>query len=124
MKTLKNQSGFSHTAIALIICVMVIIGLVGWRVVTSSKNTPNNQATSQTPEESDVQLQNLGLASLDSVLVSQDALREYDSSGLKGFYVFGDKLSGGRINPNFEFASLKEDTEIISAIDGVVTFIR
>ena len=74
--------------------------------------------------EPDIILQNLGLASFDSVDITKNATREYSDKGLKGFYVFGDKLSGGRTNPNFEYASLKSNTKVISAIDGIVAFIK
>ena len=122
----KNQQGFSHILVLIFVVVLVAVGLVGWRVM-GSKDKASNDAVSQqqsSSEESDIELQNLGLASLDSVLISSDATREYKSNGLKGFYVFGDKLSEGRINPNFEFASLKPGTKVVSAIDGVVAFIK
>ena len=67
---------------------------------------------------------NFGLLSLDDSTVISDALRDFDSQGLKGFYVFGDKLPGERLNPNFEFASVKADADIVSAIDGEVVFIK
>ena len=47
-------------------------------------------------------LQNLGLASYDSIQLDPNALREFATFGLKGFYVFGDTLQGGRRNPTFE----------------------
>ena len=44
----KNQSGFHLTALALIIVVLGVAGLVAWRVIkSSSKNQPKN-TTSQT----------------------------------------------------------------------------
>jgi Peptidase family M23 len=70
------------------------------------------------------QLQNLGLISLDDVQLDQNALRDFAIHKLKGFYIFGDALSGGRNNPNFEYASLKESTRVVASIDGVVAFIR
>lgn len=69
-------------------------------------------------------LQNLGLASFDSIQLDQNALREFSTFGLKGFYVFGDRLEGGRRNPTFEYSSLKEGAQVVAAMDGVVTFIR
>lgn len=74
--------------------------------------------------EPDIVLHNLGISSFSDVDVTTNALREYDSKGLKGFYVFGDRLSGNRLNPNFEYSSLKPNTQIISAIDGIVAFIK
>lgn len=69
-------------------------------------------------------LQNLGLASYDSVQLDPNALREFATFGLKGFYVFGDTLQGGRRNPTFEYSSLKEGTQVVAAMDGVITFVR
>jgi hypothetical protein len=69
-------------------------------------------------------LYNLGIESLDSIQFDQNALREFAQFGLKGFYIFGDALSGGRRNPNFEYSSLKEGTRVVSAIDGVVVNIE
>jgi hypothetical protein len=69
-------------------------------------------------------LQNLGLASYDSVQLDPNALREFATFGLKGFYVFGDTLQGGRRNPTFEYSSLKEGTQVVAAMDGVNTFVR
>lgn len=127
MKKSINQAGFSHILIVLAIVAIGVVGFVGWRVMSGQQkhasNTEHETKTAQVSEP-DIQLQNIGLASLDSVLVSTNATREFKSQGLKGFYVFGDKLSGGRLNPNFEFASLKEGTKVISAIDGVVAFIK
>lgn len=76
-----------------------------------------------TPEPVPV-LQNLGLESLGSVRIDTRALSEFATFGLKGFYLFGDSLSGGRRNPNFEYSSLQEGTRVVSAIDGIVVFIR
>jgi hypothetical protein len=130
-----GQSGLGHMAVLLVVVVIAIIGIVGWRVIENSAGKPSNQtANSSTPasensptDEPDVALHNLGLASLDSVVISQDAVREYADKGLKGFYPFGDKLGGKddtRLNPNFEFSSMEAGTKLISPIDGVVTFIK
>lgn len=62
------------------------------------------------------------------LVFTKDTLREQD--GLQTpIVLFGQKLpkSPGqpqRINPNFEFRSLNSPIEIISAIDGVVVFIK
>lgn len=126
-----NNNGFAHLAILLVIISAVVIGLVGWRIMSAQQNkntntntTSNNQQASNEPE---LRLSNLGMASMDNVLIDQNAVREYQSRGLKGFYVFGDKLGGKedlRLNPNFEFASVKPGTKVISAIDGKVMFIK
>lgn len=129
----QNEKGFSH--IVLILAGILILGLIGFAAMrvmeADKKDKEQSNSTKQTPtseksssSESDLQLQNFGLASFDSIAITKNALRDFDSKGLKGFYIFGDKLEGGRTNPNFEFASLQEGTEVISAIDGVVTFIR
>lgn len=88
-----------------------------------------DQQSSSTPRataEPDLILQNFGLASLSDVVYTIQATREYQSAGRKGFYLFGDSLGTGdpRRNPNFEFASLKADTKVVSAIDGVIVDIR
>lgn len=123
-----------HVAVILlaVIAVVVILGLIAYALQKpSSGDVASSQkpATSSTaaPLEPQLELQNIGLDTLDNVLVTSNALREYSTKGLKGFYAFGDKLGGKedpRINPNFEFSSLKAGTKVISAIDGVVTFIK
>lgn len=121
----------------MVLVLVLVVAVVGGAGFFAYKNIQDKQdadldsgvgQSSQTKsDDSDIQLQNLGIASLDSVLVTTDALLEYDSMGLKGFYPFGDKLGGKldiRLNPNFEFSSLKSGTKIVSAIDGVVGFIK
>ena len=115
MKIKYNQKGFAHSLFVLLI-VVVAVGAIGF---FTYKNIQNNKSeeksstigqTSNVKNDSTIELQNLGIVSMDSVLVTNDVLREYDSMGLKGFYPFGDKLGGktdSRLNPNFEFSSLK-----------------
>jgi murein DD-endopeptidase MepM/ murein hydrolase activator NlpD len=43
---------------------------------------------------------------------------------MKGFYGFGEELSGNRINPNFEYSSVDKNADILSAIDGVVVDVK
>lgn len=132
MKAKLNQNGLAHIGIIiLIVIVLAVVGAVGFRVFqqkTSQDPTSNTSPSGQAvKDEATIELQNFGLVSMDSVLVTNDALREYDSMGLKGFYPFGDKLGGKddtRLNPNFEFSSLKQGTQIVSAIDGIVAFIK
>lgn len=127
-----DQYGFSHIVVLIIIFVVTAIGIAGWRVMSKPKDKSSNQVSSTKQTESkktsssepDISLQNLGLASLDSVNITTNATREFTSNGLKGFYIFGNKLSGGRTNPNFEYSSLKDGTKVISAIDGIVAFIK
>lgn len=125
-KLTANQNGLGHVIVLLVAVIVVVVGFVGWRVMSSSDEDSSEQTTSDKNEtdEPDISLQNIGLASLDSVLVSTNATREFKDKGLKGFYVFGDSLSGGRLNPNFEFSSLKDGTKVVSAIDGMVAFIK
>lgn len=123
----KNQKGFSVIEFVIVLLVVGVIGFVGVKVLGSKdKMTDSNQgASNQEPDaEADIELQNFGLESLDSVDITSQALRDYKSQGLKGFYVFGDKLSGGRSNPNFEFASLKQGIKVVAAIDGIVGFVK
>lgn len=130
MLKLKNaNNGFAHLALILAIVAVAVIGFVGWRVLSAKENESTNKASANQPavEEQELKLSNLGMASMDSVLIDQNAVREYQTKGLKGFYVFGDKLGGKedtRLNPNFEFSSVKPGTKLISAIDGKVTFIK
>lgn len=126
----NNQKGFSPLIIIVVLIVILAVGFAGYKVLNDNKNkdsetakssqsnTQNNQKT-----EEDLKIFNFGLASLDSVDITKNALRDFDR-GLKGFYVFGEPLPGNRLNPNFEFSSLKEDTQVISAIDGVVVNIK
>jgi len=128
-----NQKGFSFVEVSIVVAVVAILGLVGWRLFIQSSSsdptqTQENSSSSNTADgnsdEADIALQNIGLQSIEDVDVTTQAVREYGSNGLKGFYVFGDKLSGGRLNPNFEYASLRSGTKVVSAIDGVVGFIK
>ncbi len=122
----SNQSGIAHLVAIMVIVVLGIVGLVGWQVLSkdnSSKVSSPSSANPSEESESDIALQNVGLESIGDVAINQYAVREYASQGLKGFYVFGDKLSGGRSNPNFEFSSLEEGTKVVSAIDGIVAHI-
>jgi hypothetical protein len=123
--TLKNQKGFSHLLMIPIILVLAGIGFAAYRVVNNDSST-DDTAKKITSEDSepDIVLQNIGIDNIDNIDINDYAVREFDTHGLKGFYVFGDSLSGGRLNPTFEFASLKAGTKAVSAIDGVVTFIK
>lgn len=138
----KNQIKLLGLLAIFIFLIILIIGFVYLK--TSHKETPlpnfeRNDQSSIHPqiekfhetellpthqEEADIILFNLGLRSFEDVDVNMNALREYQSKGLKGFYFFGDNLTGGRLNPNLEYSSLKQNTEIISAIDGIVAFIK
>lgn len=130
----RNQNGFS--AIETMVVMVVLAAIIGAVVYVMNKNKSENDVTQpqqtsqnnreQSSDEAGPKLQNLGLASLDSINVTKEALREYSTSGHKGMYVFGEKLPGTptRLNPNIEYASLKEGTEVVSAIDGEVVFIK
>lgn len=136
MLILKNDTrGIVHILAALLIIpvILTVGAFVVLRTTSSSNSSSDTQANpvqrvESAPEaatpEPDIVLSNLGVASIDDVLVQQQALRDFASNGLKGFYVFGDKLSGGRTNPNFEYASLKDGAKAVSAIDGSVEFIK
>jgi len=120
----KRNEGFAHIGLVLIgLVVVAAIGFAAMRVL-SKEGESNSSSTSGSDTEETLVIKNFGLKSLSSVDVTTNALREYSSMGLKGFYPFGDKLDQTRINPNFEFASMKEGTEVIAAIEGEITFIR
>ncbi len=137
-----NSSGFAHL-ILVVIAVIVIVGGVGAYVVTKQDSNDSGQSNniSNTPEntptqsahaghnmgvEPAIELQNIGIDTIDNVDITQNAVREFTSNSFKGFYAFGDTLGGGgsRQNPNFEFSSLKSGTRAIAAIDGVIAFIQ
>lgn len=127
--------------IGLIVLIVVIIGIVLFIVLrgnatdsdTPAATTNSPQSIQKTATADTLTLKNLGLAKLapydkpsstsGDVAVTNDALREL-SRGLKGFYIFGEPLEGNRLNPNFEFSSVKEGAKVVAAIDGVVTFIK
>lgn len=131
-----NQLGFGVLPVLIIFVVLAVVGFAAIRVLgsngsefgedDSSKTTQDNtRVPSNSAIDGDVlELQNLGLKSLSDNEVTQDALRDYETNGLKGFYIFGDALSGGRLNPNLEFASVKADTDVVAAIDGEIVFVR
>jgi hypothetical protein len=124
----KAQNGFSPIFIIVIIC---IIGVLGAGVYVVSKKPPQEPETqNNTSQElvpvADVapKLMNLGLSSMDQIEITSNALRDYETRGLKGFYFFGDMLEGNRINPTLEFASVRDGAKVIASIDGEVTFIK
>ncbi len=132
MTAKKRQNGFSVIEVILVLVVLALIGgMVYYALNNKSKDSESGQSTndksnSTASDDGPPKLQNLGLASLDSVDVTTNALRDYKSSGHKGLYIFGEELPGTptRINPNIEYASLKEGTEVVSASDGEVVFIK
>lgn len=121
-----NQSGVAHLIVVFMLVILVVIGLVGFRVISRDKSDSNTNV--DTSNQQAPQLFNFGLASVNpesgDVSITTDALREYESRGLKGFYVFGDTLEGNRRNPNFEFSSVKPGSNVIAATDGVVVEVK
>ena len=95
-----------------------VAGVLGLLRVTQAQ-----QQSLKTPEPVP-QLRNLGIDTLANIAFDSNALREFSTFGLKGFYVFGDALEGGPQNPNFEYSSLKPGTKVVASIDGVVVFVR
>lgn len=138
MNIQTNQKGIAHLGLLLLAIVVIgLAGFAGYKVLggqnkeLTSEQIKADEAkrtgkTTSNENEADIALQNFGLRTLDDVLVSKDALRDYDSRGLKGFYVFGDTLGNNdpRKNPNFEFASVKPGAPVVASIDGVITFIK
>ena len=129
----KNKE-YGFSALEALIVILVIALIAGAGLFISKRNatdkTTSNQNTTQQSsgdqDDSTLLIKNFGLDSLSSVDVTTQATRDFTQSGHKGFYIFGDILPGTpvRHNPNFEFASLKEDTKIVAAIDGVIGFIK
>lgn len=130
MKKNFSEAGMAHVLLLVLVVVIAAVGVVGYSVAKQQKEekpkapVANTNNTPAAKDNSDLTLQNVGLQSFDNILYTKNAVREYVSNGLKGFYVFGDKLSGGRVNPNFEFSSIKPGSKVVSAIDGVVAFIK
>lgn len=125
---LKNQKGFASILIVIIVLVAVVAGsflFIKSKNENNKNNTNNTQKSSSTDDGKPI-IYNFGLESLESIDITNMALREYDQSGRKGFYIFGAPLlkNDPRINPNFEFASVKAGTKVISAINGVVIDVK
>lgn len=128
MENTSGETGRRYGLVVAGIGLLIVVAVVAMLFIR--RNIDQN--TEMTAEE--LELSNFGLVAIapydptqsksGNVLISNDALREYDANGLKGFYVFGDRLSGNRLNPNFEFSSLAEGTKIIAALDGVVGFVK
>lgn len=124
---IKNNRGFSIIELLLIVGVLAGVVAVGFFAYSNFKENQDDQSSDTSAvvsKGSELVLQNLGLENFDSMIVDTNAVPDYRSNGLKGFYVFGDVLEGNRLNPTFEYASMKADTKVISALDGVVVFIK
>lgn len=124
-----DQSGIAHLAVlVLVVFVLGAVGFVGWKVLKSSEDkspaSSGKASKQETNQDDSLALQNLGLQSFEDIDYNQNAVREYKSNGLKGFYAFGEKLSGNRLNPNFEYASVKQGAKVVSAIDGMVVDVK
>ncbi len=129
----RNQSGIGHLLILVVVAVIAVVGLVGWNIAKQKDKQNgkfdgdggNAQSSADSENEAELTIQNFGLASiLEATNFTKQATQDYAQSGMKGLYVFGDKLPGDRLNPNFEFSSINADVKVISAIDGVVGFIK
>lgn len=128
---MKNTpvKGFALLELLIILGVVAAIAAVILFGLNGAKQTDvgsEKNPKSTTPADGNLSLMNLGVASLDSIDVTPAATRDFLASGHKGFYVFGDVLPGTpvRQNPNYEFASVKEGTQLVAALDGVVGFIK
>lgn len=133
-----NKQGIAHPFLLLIVVVVlssvVFVGLRVRNQAESQKSKNNNinttsqaQPTQSTSESSNLELKNLGIDISKDIDFNKQATAEFASLGMKGFYTFGDKLGGkteARLNPNFEFSSVKKDAAIVAAIDGIVAFIK
>jgi murein DD-endopeptidase MepM/ murein hydrolase activator NlpD len=121
----------------LVVVVLGSVVLIGLRVrnqAESQKSKNNNiesaseaQPTQVTSDTKSLELKNLGIDVAQDVDFNKYATAEFTSLGMKGFYLFGDKLGGKtqtQLNPNFEFSSVKKDTLVVAAIDGIVAFIK
>jgi murein DD-endopeptidase MepM/ murein hydrolase activator NlpD len=134
MKSYAHSKLILVGAVVVAVCGMFLV----YQSATSDKDVDQTREISERSEgnkgsaqnaaetaEADIVLKNLGLASVNaSTAYTRFAVQDYASNGMKGMYLFGDALPGNRLNPNLEFASVKQDAPVIAAIDGVVVFIR
>ncbi len=128
----EYQSGFGAIGVIALVLLIGVSGLVAYRVMSAPPEHPQSksaedsmQVKASDADPDQLVLYNFGVQSLGDVLVTSDTLRDYQSSGHKGFYAFGDKLANtGKTNPNFEFASMQPGTKIVAALDGIVAFIK
>ena len=127
-----HSRGFTIVEGMIAVALLVVIGGAVWYAMRGKQDTSTGQENGKARDQQQAAandvlvLQNLGLSSLEAVAIDTAATRDFKASGHKGFYAFGDILPGQpvRQNPNFEFSSLKEGTELIAALDGVVGFIQ
>lgn len=121
----KDQNGSVHLVLTAIIAI-ALVALVGVFVFNRNdkKDSSKSGSSKISSGEENITLSNIGLENISDLEVTSNALREYESQGLKGYYNFGESLSGGRINPTFEFASMKKDANVVSAINGIVAFVK
>ncbi len=131
----NHQSGFTLTLVCIAIVLIGAVGAAGYMTLknkdssTVENTEPTTETTSQsdtkqTPAEEPIKLYNIGLESIDDIVIDQYATRDFMTSSMKGFYIFGDSLPGNRLNPNFEYSSVRADAKVVSAIEGVVTHIN
>ncbi len=143
-QTVPTKQPHSHSKVILTGAAVVLIGIATVAFMTrgndrdngenrenTTQNTTQNNGSSNSDSkkvdtnEPAIVLKNVGVASVNSSTVySRFAVQDYSKSSMKGLYVFGDNLPGNRINPNFEFSSVKADTKVIAAMDGTITFIK
>lgn len=138
----QHSQGFSILIVIALLAVVAVVGFAGYSVMNKTDGKQDSQQMSNDPNQSNqsnqqkqnsqasrtddtpIELQNIGLASFDDIDYNPYAVRDFDSQGMKGFYVFGDPLPGGRTNPNFEFSSVKKDAQVVAVMDGVIVHIQ
>ncbi len=128
------QTGFSVVELLLILIAVSIVigaGFFVWgkqnnKSVYENDHAQENTQNSDDKTEAEPKIFNLGISSMEDMDITSNATRDFEKNGHKGFYIFGDELPGTPIrhNPNFEFASVKEGVELISAINGIVGFVE
>ncbi len=98
-----------HKKLLIVLLVVVIIAIAGIVFFNLKMNEPA------------IVLKNIG-ADLGQMNYSQEAIDQSNSGGMKPLSIFGDIIpkNNNSQNPNFDFRSLKENTKVVSAIDGVV----
>lgn len=98
-----------HYKLFVVLLIVAVISVGGVIVFNIKMNEPP------------IALENLGV-DLQQMDYSQNMVSASNNSDMKALSIFGDIIpkNNNSQNPNFDFRALKENTEVVSAIDGEV----